>query len=226
MPRSTELQFRPPRRRQPGNSLPGGNESDGLRAFDAPALKRRTAEGAEAPYSGAPAVREYGAVLPTNFLGLYPPAPKRDVNGGLTPFRERMCPVSVSLRSMGGHRGAYLRPVRPMGPMGPMGPDGHQNDGISLHFRGVALVSLVTLVALVARIPAPVFGLQFLGRCPRLVWCRAVGAESIRISSLCACVSVFPAADHTVTQSQGHTVISSWRLAHGGGRWRAFPEGT
>ena len=74
MPGSTELQFRPPRRRQPGNSLPGGNESDGLRAFDAPALKRRTAEGAEAPYSGAPAVPEYGAVLPTNFLGLHRPA--------------------------------------------------------------------------------------------------------------------------------------------------------
>jgi hypothetical protein len=53
VPRSTELQFRPPRRRQPGNSLPGENESDGLRAFDAPALKRRTADGAEAPYSGA-----------------------------------------------------------------------------------------------------------------------------------------------------------------------------
>jgi hypothetical protein len=30
------------------------------------------AEGAEAPYSRAPAVREYGAVLPTHFLGLHP----------------------------------------------------------------------------------------------------------------------------------------------------------
>ena len=72
MPRSTDLQFRPPRSRQLGNSLPGKNERDGHRAFDAPALKHRTAEGAEAPYSGAPAVREYGAVLPTRFWGLHP----------------------------------------------------------------------------------------------------------------------------------------------------------
>ena len=72
MPRSTELQFRPPRRRQSGNSLPGKNESDGHRAFDAPALKLRTAEGAEAPYSRTPAVREYGAGLPTHFWGLHP----------------------------------------------------------------------------------------------------------------------------------------------------------
>ena len=53
VPRSKELQLLPPLPRQPGNSLPGGNESDGLRTFDAPALKRRTADGAEAPYSGA-----------------------------------------------------------------------------------------------------------------------------------------------------------------------------
>jgi hypothetical protein len=106
-----------------------------------------------------------------------------------------------------------------------MRPDGRQNDGISLHFRGVALVSLVTLVALVARIPAPVFGLQFLGRCPRLVWCRAVGAESIRISFLCACVSVFPAAGHTVTQSQGHTVMSPWRVVRGPWRWQSVQKG-
>jgi hypothetical protein len=39
MPWSTELQLRPPRRRQPGNSLPGGGEPDGLIAC--PALKRR-----------------------------------------------------------------------------------------------------------------------------------------------------------------------------------------
>jgi hypothetical protein len=34
------------------------------------------AEGAEAPYSKAPAVLEYGAVLPTNFLGLRPLNPE------------------------------------------------------------------------------------------------------------------------------------------------------
>jgi hypothetical protein len=28
------------------------------------------ADGTEVPYSGAPAVREYGAVLSTNFLGI------------------------------------------------------------------------------------------------------------------------------------------------------------
>jgi hypothetical protein len=39
MPWSTELQLRPPRRRQPGNSLPGGGEPDGLIAC--PELKRR-----------------------------------------------------------------------------------------------------------------------------------------------------------------------------------------
>ena len=42
VPRSPELQFRPPRPRHPGNSLPGGNKGAGLRAFDAPALKLRT----------------------------------------------------------------------------------------------------------------------------------------------------------------------------------------
>jgi hypothetical protein len=41
-------------------------------AIDAPALKRRTTDGTEVPYSGAPAVRESGAVLPTNILGLHP----------------------------------------------------------------------------------------------------------------------------------------------------------
>jgi hypothetical protein len=30
------------------------------------------ADGTEVPYSGAPAVRGYGAVLTTNFLGLHP----------------------------------------------------------------------------------------------------------------------------------------------------------
>ena len=30
---------------------------------------------------------------------------------------------------------------------------------------------------------------------------------------VCICPCAFPAADHTVTPSQGHTVISSWRLA-------------
>jgi hypothetical protein len=33
-------------------------------------------EGAEAPYSKAPAVLEYGTVLPTSFLGLYPLNPE------------------------------------------------------------------------------------------------------------------------------------------------------
>jgi hypothetical protein len=41
-------------------------------AIDAPALKRRTTDGTEVPYSGAPAVRESGTVLPTNILGLHP----------------------------------------------------------------------------------------------------------------------------------------------------------
>jgi hypothetical protein len=82
MPRSKELQLLPPLLRQSGNSLPGGNKSYGFRAFDAPALKRRTTEGAEAPYSGAPAVLEYGAVLPTNFLGL----PLRQEFGPLLAF--------------------------------------------------------------------------------------------------------------------------------------------
>ena len=46
----------------------------------------------------------------------------------------------------------------------------------------------------------------------------------------CLSVSVrvpvcIPAADHTVTQSRRHTVISSWRLAPGAGWWQAFLKG-
>ena len=37
------------------------------------------ADGTEVPYSGAPAVREYGAVLPTNFLGLHPSNTRSDI---------------------------------------------------------------------------------------------------------------------------------------------------
>ena len=75
---------------------------------------------------------------------------------------------------------------------------------------------------MVARIPAPVFGLQFLGRCPRLVWCRAVGAESIGVSSLCAfasvCISAAGSHSHTVTRSHSHAFLA-------GGAWRQMAAG-
>ena len=46
------------------------------------------ADGTEVPYSGAPAVREYGALLPTNFLGLhlFVVDAKSPPNSGTLPF--------------------------------------------------------------------------------------------------------------------------------------------
>jgi hypothetical protein len=55
-----------------------------------------------------------------------------------------------------------------------------------------------------------VFGLLFLGRCPRLVWCRAVGAESDGFSPLCLafCLPLVPGAcPRAGANSRGHWQI-------------------
>jgi hypothetical protein len=46
------------------------------------------ADGTEVPYSGAPAVREYGAVLPTNFWGLRPSQTRMSVPQWIDPKDE------------------------------------------------------------------------------------------------------------------------------------------
>ena len=64
------------------------------------------------------------------------------------------------------------------------------------------------------------FGLWFLGRCPRLVWCRAVGAKSICISlcafvplPLCACFR-FPLVPSALCLVPSFFVPSAFLLLH------------